>query len=414
MTAVVRDVLAVPAEAGYFTFDQRAIQRGAERDGFAYVGTPVSDGFSKVSEPGRAVSVVVELDDGTAGRGDCVSVVYAGAAGRDPPFRTEEMVGTVTGPVRDALVGRSADDYFGMVEALQEDVPEMGTHSALRYGVSGALLDAAASARRQPKAALLADEYDRAVAGSPPPVYGQSGELHHRNADKMILKELPVLPHGSFHDASEVGEDCGKLVEYVEWLVGRIDRLGPAGYRPRIHVDVYGRIGAQLGPPHAGPEVLDLFARLESAAGPCDLTVEAPLDAGSRDAQIGAMADLREALAAAGVDVDIAADEWCNTREDVRRFAEAGAADLLQVKMPDLGYVHHSLEAVLACSGDVGAFLGGSANETDVCGRTSAHVALAADPAFVLARPGVGVDAAVLTVTNEMRRALARMRNAPA
>ncbi len=39
------------------------------------------------------------------------------------------------------------------------------------------------------------------------------------------------------------------------------------------------------------------------------------------------MAELREGLADAGVDVDIVADEWCNTFEDVQAFVDAEAAD---------------------------------------------------------------------------------------
>ncbi len=96
------------------------------------------------------------------------------------------------------------------------------------------------------------------------------------------------------------------------------------------------------------------------------------------------------------------------TLEDIRAFVEAKAADMVQVKMPDLGSVHNAVEAVLACkAGGVGAFLGGSCVETDISARVSVHVALATRPEMMLAKPGMGVDEAVMLVHNEMARTLA-------
>lgn len=54
------------------------------------------------------------------------------------------------------------------------------------------------------------------------------------------------------------------------------------------------------------------------------------MDAGSREAQIDAMAELRDGLADAGVAVDIVADEWCDSRADVEAFVDAGAADVVR------------------------------------------------------------------------------------
>ncbi len=133
------------------------------------------------------------------------------------------------------------------------------------------------------------------------------------------------------------------------------------------------------------------------------------MDAGGRQAQITEMAELREGLADAGVDVDIVADEWCNTFEDVQAFVDAEAADLVQIKTPDLGGIQRSAEAVLYCDGtDTRAYVGGTCNETVTSARSCAHVALATDAAQVLAKPGMGFDEGFMVVTNEMRRALAR------
>jgi methylaspartate ammonia-lyase len=137
------------------------------------------------------------------------------------------------------------------------------------------------------------------------------------------------------------------------------------------------------------------------------------MDAGGREDQIRAMCELRDALADAGVGVDLVADEWCNTLDDVRRFVDAGAADFVQVKTPDLGGIGRSAEAVLACRGtDTQAYLGGTCNETDTSARACAHVALATDAGQLLAKPGMGFDEGFMIVTNEMRRTLARRRHA--
>jgi methylaspartate ammonia-lyase len=128
----------------------------------------------------------------------------------------------------------------------------------------------------------------------------------------------------------------------------------------------------------------------------------------SRQAQIEAMKELREYVRFRKMKVQLVADEWANTLDDIHAFIQAGAADMIQVKMPDLGGVHNSVEAVLACqAGGVGAFLGGSCAETDLSARVAAHVALATRPNMIMAKPGMGVDEGVTIVQNEMTRTLA-------
>jgi len=227
----------------------------------------------------------------------------------------------------------------------------------------------------------------------------------------MLLKGVPVLPHGLFNSVEKLGPDGERLRDYLAWLAGRVDDLGPAGYDPRFHVDVYGIIGEVFGPPYDRAELAEYFAELRAAADPYPLQIEGPMDAGNRPDQIRAMATLRDGLAEADVDVDIVADEWCNTAGDVRAFVDAGAADVVQIKTPDLGGIQHSARAVEYCRGtDTRAYLGGTCNETEISARACAHVALATDAAQVLAKPGMGFDEGYMIVTNEMRRTLARRR----
>ena len=409
----IDSVRATPGVSGFYVDDQAAIKAGAAEDGFAYAGDPVTEGFDAVRQAGEALIVELGLSDGSVVRGDCAAVQYSGAGGRDPLFRAEAYRPVVEGPVADALRGRDPRAFAenaAVVESLSPtDDDGDSLHTALRYGVSQALLFAAARARRATPTGVLADALDTTPATEPVPVFGQSGDARRRNAEKMLLKGVPVLPHGLFNSEAKLGGDGERLVEYLDWLGGRAADLGPDGYEPRFHVDVYGTVGELFGPPYDRAEVVDYFADLAAAADPYPLQVEGPMDAGDRGEQIRRMAELREGLAEAGVPVDIVADEWCNTLADVRAFVDADAADVVQVKTPDLGGVQRSARAVTACEGtDTRAYLGGTCNETAVSARACVHVALATDAAQLLAKPGMGFDEGYMVVTNEMRRTLAR------
>ncbi|MFC4543583.1 methylaspartate ammonia-lyase [Halosolutus amylolyticus] len=406
----IEAIHATPGYSGFFFDDQRAIKRGAEQDGFTYEGEPVTDGFDEIRQAGETLIVDLELADGTVVRGDCAAVQYSGAGGRDPLFQAAEYEPVVEGPVAEALVGRDATAFLDNAEALEEmRVEGDRLHTAIRYGVSQALLAAAADARNTTRTDVMADALGTDPATEPVPVFGQSGDDRYTNTEKMFVKGVPVLPHALINSVEKIGENGETLLEYVEWLVERSRELGPEGYEPRFHIDVYGMIGEIFGAPYDRDEVVDYFAALEAAAAPYPIQIEGPMDVGDRADQIDAMVELREGLADAGVGVDIVADEWCNTFEDVQAFVDAGAADLVQVKTPDLGGIHRSGQAVRYCEGtDTRAYLGGTCNETETSARACAHVALATDAAQVLAKPGMGFDEGYMIVENEMRRTIAR------
>ncbi|HXE48658.1 MAG TPA: enolase C-terminal domain-like protein, partial [Ramlibacter sp.] len=109
-----------------------------------------------------------------------------------------------------------------------------------------------------------------------------------------------------------------------------------------------------------------------------------------------------------GSKVGLIADEWCNTLEDTRVFAQAQACDFVQIKTPDLGGINNSIEAVLYCKAHgMGCCLGGTANETDLSARVTAQIALATGPDFMLSKPGIGADEGLMILTNEMLRTIA-------
>jgi methylaspartate ammonia-lyase len=336
----------------------------------------------------------------------------------DDPSRRQLLtsMARLLSPYPDAQAARASEDV-----PTEQVTVERPLHPAVRYGVSQALLQAVALKRGLTMAEVIAQEWGLPRPDAPVPIHAQSGGERYRNADKMIVRRVASLPHALVDDIPEqLGEDGAKLVQYVHWLKDRIRVLRQAqddvlrqaqddNYCPTIHLDVHGALG-QIFENNLGKVLGQLYA-MELAADPYPLRVECPVMMESRQAQIEAMKKLREYVRFRKMKVKLVADEWANTLDDIRAFIEAGAADMIQIKMPDLGGVHNSVEAVLACqAGGVGAFLGGSCAETDLSARVAVHVALATRPDIIMAKPGMGVDEGVTIVQNEMARTLAWMR----
>jgi len=409
------DVLAVPVQAGFFFDDQLAIRAGAAHDGFDYAGPPLTPGFGRIRQPGEAVSVLLLLDDGGVEFGDCAAVQYSGAGGRDPLFAARDAVAVVERVVAPALRNADPADGFRTISARVDALttgPDGGPlPAAVRYGVSQAVLAAVARARRITMAEVIRDEYDTGAPLRPVPLYAQTGDDRYANAEKMIIKGVDVLPHGLINNVAEKFGPSGEiLADYLRWLVGRIRDLAPTpGYRPRLHLDLYGCAGLAFDADVDA--VADYLAELAAIAHPCDLAIEHPIDAGSREAQIAIYRRLRAALQARGSNVRIVVDEWCNTLDDVRAFVAAAAADVIHVKTPDLGGVGNAVEALLlARDAGLEAFCGGTCNETDRSAQVSAHLAMACEATQVLAKPGMGVDEGLMIVGNEMARTAALVR----
>jgi len=423
------DVLAVPVQAGFFFDDQLAIRAGAAHDGFDYTGAPLTPGFRRVRQPGEAVSVLLLLDDGGVEFGDCAAVQYSGAGGRDPLFAARDAVAAIEEVVAPTLRGADLAEGFravsARIDALTAGPDSSPLHTAVRYGVSQAVLAAVARARRETMAEVIRDEYGTGAPLVPVPLYAQTGDDRYGNAEKMIIKGVDVLPHGLVNNVAEkFGESGEILADYVRWLVGRIRDLAPSpGYRPRLHFDLYGCAGLAFNVGQdAGNDintdtdtdidaVAAYLADLGAIAHPYDLAIEHPIDAGSREAQIATYRSLRAALKARGANVRIVVDEWCNTLDDVRAFVAAGAADVIHVKTPDLGSIGNAVTALLlARDAGLEAYCGGTCNETDRSAQVTAHVAMACEATQVLAKPGMGVDEGLMIVGNEMARTAALVR----
>ena len=399
-----------PGKTGFFFDDLRAIKNGAAADGASYRGTPRTPGFTAVRQAGESISVLLLLEDGQIAHGDCAAVQYSGAGGRDPLFLARDFIPVIEQTVFPWLAGRDLTDFRRLSDELEQLTANgRRLHTAIRYGVSQALLDAAAKAARRQMCQVLADVYGLELVRQPIPIFTQSGDDRYTNADKMILKQAQVLPHGLINQVhGKLGEHGEGLLDYVTWLRNRILALRPDDqYRPVLHLDVYGTIGLVFGPENESA-IVAYLERLADAARPFHLRIEGPVDLEERDRQVGALQRLTRLVDERSIPVELVADEWCNTLEDIRLFAREKAGHMIQIKTPDLGGIANCVAAVRCCQeAGVGAYLGGTCNETDRSAQVCVHVAMAARPDQMLAKPGMGVDEGYMIVFNEMQRILA-------
>ncbi len=402
------DIVCSAGRTGFYFDDQRAIKKGAVSDGVFYIGDPVTEGFRAVRQAGESISVMILLENGDVAYGDCAAVQYSGAGGRDPLFLAEDFIPVIEKYIKPVLVGKEADNFRALCAEMEAiEVEGKRLHTAIRYGVSQAILDAVAKATKKMMCEVVADEYGCALTAEPVPIFTQSGDDRYTNADKMIIKGAQVLPHALINNVkTKLGEKGEKLADYVAWLRDRIleNRTDPT-YSPVLHMDVYGTIGAAFGNNNYGA-MADYIEKLGEIARPFKLRIEGPMDCDcDRETQIVALAGLTAELDKRGCDVQLVADEWCNTLEDVKLFADRKAGHMVQIKTPDLGGVNNTIEAVLYCKEKgIGAYQGGTCNETDRSAQVCVHCAMATKPAQILAKPGMGVDEGYMIVYNEMNR----------
>lgn len=409
------NVVCSKGRTGFYFDDQRAIKAGAQHDGFTYIGETVTPGFHSIRQTGEAVSVMILLEDGQVAYGDCAAVQYSGAGGRDPLFLAEDFIPVIEQEIKPRLVGRELNSFKQLAEEIDSLVDAKTgklIHTALRYGITQAILDAVSKAKHKLMCEVVAEEYNTTVSEAAIDIFTQSGDNRYDNADKMIIKGAQVLPHALINNVEEkLGKNGELLLEYVSWLKDRVLSLRTSdSYNPVLHIDVYGTIGAAFN--LDTEKMVAYFRDLEKAAAPLKLRIEGPMDVEDREKQMLALKKITARLHEEKINVEVVADEWCNTLEDIKYFADNNAGDMLQIKTPDLGGINNTIEAVLYCKEKgVGAYQGGTCNETDRSAQVCVHLAMATKPVQILAKPGMGVDEGIMIVYNEMQRILA-MRQA--
>lgn len=403
------DVVLSEGTTGFYFDDQKAIKQGVGHDGFFYTGEPVTPGFTQLRQKGETISIMLILEDGQVAIGECAAVQYSGAGGRDPLFLAADFIPVIHEKIVPKLIGLELTSFKELAEKfdnLENDGKRF--HTAIRYGVTQALLNAVAKSQHRTMAEVVVDEYKTGVDLKRIPIFTQSGDDRYDNVDKMIIKGSDVLPHGLINNVEEkLGKQGEILRDYVIWLRERItDYKQTEDYSPVLHIDVYGTIGIAFD--NDFKRIAEYIAELGELAKPYHLRIEGPVDVGEREEQIKALAEIVQNLEDLGSDVEIVADEWCNTLKDVIDFTDGNAGHMIQVKTPDLGGVNNTIEALLYCRDqEKGAYSGGTCNETNRSAEILTNIAMACGATQCLAKPGMGVDEGYMIVNNEMNRVLA-------
>lgn len=405
LSPTIRDVILAPGNGGFFYDDQAAIRAGAAHDGFRYLGAPLTSGFTTIRMPSRSLSIGLVLPDDVIVWGDMMNVQYSGAGGRDPLFQVETIDEVTRSVVVPRLLTTDVSDFLGACDRVFAYHAGKRLPLAVEYGVSQALLRAAAHLARTTLAEVICSEFSLPLPHKRVPIYAQCGDSREINVDKMILKSVDILPHGLINSREKFGVSGETFRDFVKHVSKRTQEIGAPGYHPILHFDVYGWIGLEIG--MDAEKIADFIARLADEVPGYRLHIECPADFGSREAQLEEYARIVALLDARGTEARVVVDEQCNTFDDIQLFAKARAAHLVQIKMPDVGSIADTARAVLACKEHgVGAYVGGSCTETDLSARAAVNIALATQADMMLAKPGMGVDEGISIVGNEQSRLL--------
>ena len=406
----IQNVILTKSYTGFYFDDQKAIKKDAQKDGFLYIGEPLTEGFKEVRVPGEAISVQLVLENGLVGLGDCAAVQYSGAGGRDPLFLANDFIPYIYRHIVPSLIGEDVSKFKPLAEKYDHMTIEgKRIHTAIRYGITQALLNATAVATHKTMAEVIRDEYNNNHQTlHRVPIFAQSGDDRYTNVDKMILKEVDAMPHALINNVKEkLGYNGEILLEYVTWLKNRIiAKRNHKDYSPILHVDVYGTIGIAFE--NNIDRIVEYCKDLELAASPFSISLEGPIDTGDREGTMLALKEITRRLDEESIHVKIVADEWCNTLEDIKYFADQKAGHILQIKTPDLGGLNNIAEAILYCKQKgIGAYCGGTCNETNLSAEATTSVAIACQADLCLAKPGMDVDSGFMIVKNMMDRTIA-------
>lgn len=398
----IKRVSIVQGVGGFWVNDQPAIQLGAEPDGFFFKGDAVSPGFTRIREPSIAYCVMIELADGQFAYGDCVTVLNLGYGGRPLPI-TPEQLPALRKLASQLFDGKQFGSFREAAAVLDGQEHQEVFTRPVAYGISQALLSAAALSTHTTMARVLMREYE-IPKYSVPELAGSCGGNWELNVDKAIVREIAMFPQS----AIQTRDQCERLPEYVSWIGRRINELGREGYRPDLHFDFHSSLGRMLG--NDIDKICDYLADVSERVADHQVYFEDPLFADTPREAIDGMSRLRERLEQRRINCRLISDEWVNAPGQAREFAKAQAAHVFQIKAPDNGSLINTIDSIRACQEyGILPYLGGSCNETDISVRASVNVGIALGAWRLFTRPGLGFDEGLMVTTNEIRRTVARM-----
>ena len=400
-------VLAVKNLSAYYYEDVSALQVSPTAEDDRWFTPGSTPGFKMIREPAEVVSIGVEVN-GKVYWGDAVGVSYAGKAGRRGVFRAADGVRETLEILRPWLLKQKFSDFRSacrLLKSFNQTCTEP-LHVATMYGISQSLLLAFAADR--PAFEIVANEWNLQCSKLDPiPIQGSCGNNFYGGTDKMLVHKLAALPHSQVDNiAEQVGLDGSNFLQRAAWLKDRLQKFALKLYNPVIALDVHGALGKIFNQDPA--KIAEYLCKVEALVAPYQLRIESPLLGDTREDHLFQMNRLVSQLQSFGSKTVVAVDEWANTFDDIKYFVDNGFKGMIHIKMPDLGSVSDVVDAVLYCkSRGNQVLLGGSCIETEISTKIGTHIAMVTRPDFVLAKPGMGIDEAIMLSNNEMQRIVA-------
>lgn len=115
---------------------------------------------------------------------------------RSAVFVAKEFIPLIEKEIAPLYEGREITSFREMADLVDKSKsPSTGKqyHTAIRYGITQACLDAVAKSKSKLMAQIIADEYGTEISEKMIPIFTQSGDDRYLNADKMIMKAAQVL-----------------------------------------------------------------------------------------------------------------------------------------------------------------------------------------------------------------------------
>ncbi len=266
--------------------------------------------------------------------------------------------------------------------------------------LSQLLLTALAETRHATITELIAAEYHFPLQSTLVPIHLDITDQELPPA-AILTEHVQALGYRitSHNPQAQLGPNGENLQRFIRQLTGLLGQVTQADYRPAIHLDVNGGLGA-LFENNIG-RILGTIYGLEQAAQPYPLRITDPLLTDDANQQIKLMGQLMDYLRLRGMKTELATNSPIQTLADVTRFAESRAAHMLELSLTHLGSVQHSIEAVRICQQSKLACL-----LRDGPASFTSQFALATRPGYVMATWEPNNPASLDQIYREMTRTI--------
>jgi methylaspartate ammonia-lyase len=297
---------------------------------------------------------------------------------RTIPPEPQPATGTVS---RRSLITGFWAETEGPEPRLEEVIIERPLHPALQYGLTAALLPAVAAVNRESVAALVAREYEVALAETAVPLQITLDDKTMQTARTILTTHVASLGYTTSKNNHKAtlganGEQLQKHIRQVAAWLPTVD----AAFQPALHLDLRDSF-RELFDNDEG-KVLGALVGLEQAAKPFILHVQNPVWHDSREAQLNSLEKLQGYLTFRGLKLKLVADAWVDSLADVTDFTNPDVCHMVHVELPRLGNLEAGITAVLHLkSPNQSVILSGENSPL------TTHIALSTQPPFLTGSP---------------------------